>query len=236
MFNLYFYKPLLSCIFMKLAVLFSGGKDSCLALHKAIQEGHEVKYLLSVIPENFDSFMFHKPYFNLLGKQAEMLGIDLIVAGSKGIENKEIDDLRNLIDSVKNKIDGIVVGGIASNYQCKKIKKICDELGLKFYAPLWDYKSEEIWRELLENKFEVVLTKISCEGIQKELLGKIIEDKIFLELKRLSEKYKFRIDFEGGEAESAVLYMPDFEKEIKIKYLIKSEGRYRHFLDIKEIK
>ena len=64
---------------MKLGVLFSGGKDSCLALHKALKEGHEVLYLLSVIPENFDSFMFHKPYLDLLEKQAEMLDIDLII-------------------------------------------------------------------------------------------------------------------------------------------------------------
>jgi len=54
-------------------------------------------------------------------------------------------------------------------------------------------------------------------------------------LKKLSEKYKFRLDFEGGEAESAVLKMPEFKKEIHIKYNIKSDGEYRHFLDIKKV-
>jgi len=216
---------------MKVAVLFSGGKDSCLALHKAKQKGYEIEYLLSVIPENFDSFMFHKPYLNLLEKQAEMLGIDLIILKSEGIENKEVDDLKDLINKVKDKVDCIVVGGIASNYQGERIKKICDELGLKFYAPLWDSSGERIWDELLKNNFKVVLTKISCEGIPKEFLGKIIDNKMFLKLKKLSEKYKFKIDFEGGEAESAVLFMPEFDKEIKIKFDIKSEGGYRHFLE-----
>src|SRR3989338_959141 len=108
----------------KLAVLFSGGKDSCLALHKAKLEGHEIKYLLSIIPKNFDSFMFHRPYLKLLEKQAEMLDIDLIIFESEGIENKEIDDLRLLIEKVKDKVDVIVVGGIASNYQGSRIKKI----------------------------------------------------------------------------------------------------------------
>jgi len=180
--------------------------------------------------------MFHRPYLKLLEKQAEMLDIDLIIFESEGIENKEIDDLRLLIEKVKDKVDVIVVGGIASNYQGSRIKKICNEFGLKFYAPLWNYSSEKIWKELLKDKFKVILTKISCEGIPKEFLGKIIDEKKFNELKKLSSKYNFRIDFEGGEAETAVLFMPGFIKEIKIDFDVKSEGKYRHFLNLKGVK
>jgi len=216
---------------MKVAVLFSGGKDSCLALHLARKEGHEIKYLLSILPSNFDSFMFHKPYLRLLKKQTEMLGIELIVMKSEGVENKEIEDLRKLMKKVKNKVDAIIVGGIASNYQGSRIKKICDEVGLKFYAPLWNYNADKIWKELLNNKFKVILTKISCEGLDERWLGNIIDKEKFEELKKLSERYGFRLDFEGGEAESAVLFMPGFKKDIKIKFAIKSEGKYRHWID-----
>ena len=219
---------------MKVAILFSGGKDSCLALHIAKKQGYEISYLLSVMPKNFDSFMFHKPFLGLLKKQAEMLGIELIMVNSRGIEDKELIDLEKLIRNVKGKVKGIVVGGIASSYQGKRIKKICDKFNLEFIAPLWDFKSEEIWDLLLKENFKVILTKISCEGISKDWLGKIIDKKRFEELKELGKKYKFRIDFEGGEAESAVLGMPEFKKEIYIKYNIKSEGDYRHFLDIKK--
>jgi len=244
----------------KCAVLFSGGKDSCLALHRVLNDKEfKVRYLLSIIPKNFDSFMFHKPYLNLLEKQAEMLDIDLIVMESKenfekskfsnknfdvissgnfnyskfykGEKEKEVNDLKKLIESVKGKIDVIVVGGIASSYQGNRIKKICDDLGLEFYAPLWDFGSEDIWKELLKEKFKVILTKLSCDGLGKEWLGEVIDKKRFEELKRLSEKYKFRVDFEGGEAESAVLCMPEFKKEIKIKFKVKSEGEYRHWME-----
>ena len=220
----------------KCAVLFSGGKDSCLALHKAIQEGYSVDYLLSIVPENFDSFMFHKPYLNLLERQAEELDIDLIIMNSKGIEDNEVDDLRELILGVKDKVEIIAVGGIASSYQGNRIKKICDEFGLEFYAPLWDYKDDMVWDELFSNGFKVILTKVTCEGLGKEWLGIDINAEKFKELKKLAEKYKFRIDFEGGEAESAVLLMPEFKNEIKIKFNIKSEGGYRHFIDDLEIK
>jgi ABC transporter with metal-binding/Fe-S-binding domain ATP-binding protein len=220
----------------KCAALFSGGKDSCLALHLAKKKGYDIKYLLAIVPKNPDSFMFHKPYLELLEKQAEMLGIKLLVIWSKGEKEKELIDLSLLIGKVKNKVDAIVVGGIASSYQSERIKKVCSEFGLKFYAPIWDYSPEQIWKELLEKKFKVILTKISCEGLGKDWLGVEIDKKKFNELKELSERYKFRIDFEGGEAETAVLGMPEFKKDIDINYNIKSEGKYRHWLDDVKVK
>lgn len=212
------------------AILFSGGKDSCLALHKALSNGYSVDYLLAVIPYNFDSFMFHKPYLNLLKRQAKMLDIDLITIKSKGIENIELMDLKKLIFKVKDSVEVIIAGGIASGYQGERIKKICQELGLQFYAPLWNYNGQMIWKDLFNANFKVILTKIACEGISKEFLGKVIDKEIFQKLKELSVRYKFRLDFEGGEAESAVLYMPEFKKEIKINFKTKSEGKYRHWI------
>jgi len=217
------------------AVLFTGGKDSCLALDIA-RKKYNVKFLLTIIPKNPDSFMFHKPYPELLEKQAEMLGLPLITKESSGEKEKELRDLKKLLKLVKSGIDIIVVGGIASSYQGKRIKRICRELGLEFYAPLWNYSVEEIWKELLKKKFKVIITKISCEGLGKEFIGRIIDKEKFKELKKLSERYKFRLDFEGGEAETSVLWMPGMKKEIKIDYKVESEGRYRHFLKIKKIR
>ena len=220
----------------KVAVLFSGGKDSCLALHKILKKGYNVEYLLSVIPETQESFMFHKPYLELLNRQAEELGIKLIMNGSKGEEEKELKDLVDLIKVVKDKVEGIVVGGIASDYQRSRIKKICDDFGLEFIAPILGYSSEQLWNELINGGFKVILTKIACEGIPKEMLGKEIDNKFLEELKKLGIKYKFRIDFEGGEAESAVLYMPEFKKDIKLDFKIVEEGEYNSILQIKKVK
>ena len=133
----------------KAAVLFTGGKDSCLALHMALKKGYDVCYLLSILPENFDSFMFHKPDLDLLAKQAERLGVKLITQQSKGEEEQELEDLRLLINKIKDKIEVVIVGGIASNYQGKRIKKICKEVGLEFYAPLWNYSPLKIWKKFV---------------------------------------------------------------------------------------
>jgi len=144
--------------------------------------------------------------------------------------------LRDLINDIKEEVDGIVVGGIASSYQGNRIKKICDDLGLEFIAPLWDYGAEKVWNELLDEGFEVILTKIACDGLGSEWLGKVIGLKELEDLKKLGEKYKFRIDFEGGEAESAVLNMPGFSGKIDIDFEVVSEGSYRHWMEGLEVR
>jgi diphthine-ammonia ligase len=215
---------------MRLAVLFSGGKDSCLALHRVLKEGHEVKYLLNIFPKNPDSFMFHKQDASLLNAQTERLGIELVSVYSEGVEGEELKDLSKLIERVKDDVDGIVVGGIASSYQGNRVKKICDDFGLEFVAPLWDYEPEKLWGELLGKGFEVIMIKIACDGIGKEWLGRVVDRDNFLELRKSSEKFKFRLDFEGGEAETAVLMMPEYSKRIEIDFEVESEGEYRHLI------
>lgn len=216
----------------KVGVLFSGGKDSCLALHKFGKD--KVDVLLSMIPEHKDSYMFHTPILKLLKKQAEMLGTGLVIQKSKGEEEKELNDLKKLIK--KSKVDVVVIGGLASSYQGKRIKKVCKELNVEVVAPLWGYTAEELWDELLRERFKVIITKIASEGIGKEWIGKIINKKELGELRKLSEKYKFRLDFEGGDAETAVMFMPEFKRKISLDYEIESEGNYRHFLKVKRIK
>ena len=46
---------------MKLACLFSGGKDSIYAIHLAKQQGHDVVCLLSVFPKSEESHLLHYP-------------------------------------------------------------------------------------------------------------------------------------------------------------------------------
>jgi diphthine-ammonia ligase len=218
---------------MKTAVLFSGGKDSCLALFKA-SENYKVDYLLSIIPETSDSWMFHTPDLKLLNRQAEELGKKLIIEKTKGEKEKELADLERLIK--KSGVEKLIVGGIASNYQLERIKKICDKFRIELIAPLLGYSTERLWKELFEAGFKVILTKIATEGIDKSFLGKVIDARMLTELEKRSKEYGFRMDFEGGDAESAVLFMPGMKKEIKLKTKIRSEGNYRHFLEIVDVK
>ena len=73
---------------MNSAVLFSGGKDSVMALYYALNNGDDVKYLLSMKSENDESYMFHVPNIHLTDLQAEAIGIPLLEARTKGIKEQ----------------------------------------------------------------------------------------------------------------------------------------------------
>ena len=63
---------------MRVAALFSGGKDSTYATYVAMQRGWDVTHLLSVLPEDHDSMLFHTPNLHLTHLQAEAMRIPLV--------------------------------------------------------------------------------------------------------------------------------------------------------------
>ena len=83
---------------MKVAVLFSGGKDSTMALYNALETGEDVKYLLSMKSVNDESYMFHVPNIHITDLLAEALDIPIITAQTQGIKEEELEDLKMALD------------------------------------------------------------------------------------------------------------------------------------------
>ena len=201
---------------MRLASLFSGGKDSTFALYTAKKLGHEIKYLVTIFPENPESWMFHHPCVELTKLQAEALGIKQIIQKTKGEKEKELEDLEKALEKIKDEIEGVVSGAVSSEYQKSRIDKVCEELGLKSFTPLWNKNSEELLEEEVKSGFEIIITTVSTAGLDENWLGRKINLETIEELKKLSKKYGFNLTFEGGEAESLVLDAPIFKKKINI--------------------
>ncbi|MCX8194115.1 MAG: diphthine--ammonia ligase [Candidatus Pacearchaeota archaeon] len=216
---------------MRAGVLFSGGKDSCLALHYALKE-HEVVCLITVFSDNPDSFMFHTPNIRWTKKQAEAIGLPIITEKTKGEKEKELVDLKRAIKKAKEnyKIEGIVTGAIASVYQFSRIKKICDELGLKCINPLWQKDQFELLREIIKLKFDVVVVGVAAEGLEK-FVGRKIDFHFIKDIEKVHEKYKIHVAGEGGEFETFVLWAPFFKKHLKIlKSCVEGQGLNKKFV------
>jgi ABC transporter with metal-binding/Fe-S-binding domain ATP-binding protein len=202
---------------MKLAALISGGKDSIFSLYKAIQEGHEVKYLITVFPKREDSWMFHYPCVELTKLQARAIGKKHIMKESSGVKEKELEDLKEILKELKDDIEGIVSGAIASSYQKSRIDRICKELKLRSFSPLWHRDPEEILKEEINAGFKVIIVGVYSAGLDKTWLGRKIDKKCVEDLIKLSKIYgKTFMVFEGGEAETLVVDGPIFRKKIKI--------------------
>lgn len=218
---------------MKLGVLFSGGKDSTLAMMKAMKE-HEIVCLITLVSENPDSYMFHTANIHITEMQAEALGLPLLVATTKGEKEIELADLKNAIAEAqdKHKIEGIVTGALKSVYQASRIQKICDELGLVCYNPLWQMDQVELLNEVVASGMKVIISGVFAEPLGKELLGKFIDEKMIEKLKKAAETHKINPAGEGGEIETTVLDAPLFKKKIIIN---KSSIEYKDFAGVYRI-
>ena len=199
---------------MRVAVLATGGKDSALALYKVLNEDHEVKYLVSMIPLREDSWMFHYPNIRLVDLFAEAAEIQLVKAETLAVKEREVEDLKRLIEGLD--VDAIVSGAIASNYQKSRIEKICEQLRLKCIAPLWHENPLNILKEILDLKFEVIITGVYAYGFSEEWLGRKIDEASVKALIELNKQYGVSLVGEGGEYETLVLDAPFFKKRIKI--------------------
>ena len=204
---------------MDLAALFTGGKDSTYAIYLAQQQGHNVVCLITLKSKNSASYMFHTPAIDLTELQAEALELPLINADTKGVKEKELLDLEKAIVKAKKKFpfEGIITGALFSEYQSSRIEKIAWKLDLKVISPLWHKEQEKEIEELLEKKFQFIMTSIAAEGLDKSWLNRVITQKDLERLKQLQKKFKINIAGEGGEYESLVLDCPLFKKRLVIE-------------------
>jgi len=114
-------------------------------------------------------------------------------------------------------IEGEVHGGISSEFQKKCFEKICKKIDLEIIAPLWKINAKEYMNDLIDSKFKFILTSVSSGGLDETWLGKIISADDISQLDKLSNKYGFNLNFEGGEAETFVIDCPLYSYPIKIK-------------------
>jgi ABC transporter with metal-binding/Fe-S-binding domain ATP-binding protein len=212
---------------MKVAVLFSGGKDSCYATYLAKQEGNKLTCLISIFSENPDSFMFHTPNIKLVEKQAQIMDLPLITQTTKGEKEEELKDLEKAIKEAKkkHKIQGIVTGALYSEYQTSRIEKICKKLKLKCINPLWKKDEIDYLKELIKNNFKVIITGVAAHPLDETWLGRELDNAFITDVKELSQQHQIHPAGEGGEFETFVLHCPLFKKELKVtKKEIKGEG------------
>jgi ABC transporter with metal-binding/Fe-S-binding domain ATP-binding protein len=220
---------------MKLAALFSGGKDSTYSIYLAKRQGHDVKCLLSVFPKSDESHLLHHPNMMWTSLQSESMKIPQITIESSSDETStELELIEKILIRAQNEYDvkGIVHGGIKSNFQKNNFENLCKKLNLKSFAPLWESEPKQYLDDLISSNFVFIITSVSSGGLDDSWLGKKIGKEEIKELQNLSEKFGFNLNFEGGEAETFVLNCPLFSHSIEILKEEKSWDGYRGRFEI----
>lgn len=198
---------------MRVCVLYSGGKDSNLALLE-VRDRQEVACLVTLIPQSLESWLFHYPNVHLVGLQAEALGLPLLV---KGCPDDEVGGLRALEDALRAAVEtygveGAVTGAVRSRYQAERFARVCQSLGLECINPLWGRDEVELLREVLRTGIEAIFTRVAGYPLTKALLGRRIDAQV---VEWLAQRKTYVNPLgEGGEYETFVLDMPLFARRI----------------------
>ncbi|XP_039163343.1 diphthine--ammonia ligase isoform X1 [Eucalyptus grandis] len=214
---------------MKVVALVSGGKDSCYAMMKCVQYGHQIVALANLMPvddavDELDSYMYQTVGHQIIVSYAKCMGIPLFrkrIQGStrhqklsyKMTPGDEVEDMYELLKEVKKKIPSIEAvssGAIASDYQRLRVESVCSRLGLVSLAYLWKQDQSMLLQEMIDNGILAITVKVAAMGLNPEKhLGKDISF-LYSYLHKLKELYGINVCGEGGEYETLTLDCPLF--------------------------
>ncbi|HII85301.1 TPA: diphthine--ammonia ligase [Candidatus Bathyarchaeota archaeon] len=202
---------------MKLGVLFSGGKDSTFALHMA-SEREEIACLIAMLSKNEESYMFHTPNIDITALQAEAMELPILQKTTVGRQDEELSDLKEAIAQAirEYKIEGVVSGAIESVYQSERIQRICSQLDVWCFNPLWKRDQREHLEELVAKGYDVIISGIFAYPLDETWLGKRFDRDLIGKLLSIRDRFGISPSGEGGEIETTVLDAPLFKKRIKI--------------------
>lgn len=213
--------------------MYSGGKDSTFATYLAHQMGHEISFLVNIVPMDKASWIFHTPNLSVVPKMAEAMDIPLISVVSDGTEEGDMDALKDALEGLD--IDGVVVGALWSDYQWDRMNRVLGELNLIMLAPLWRKDQDMAYDEMVSAGIDAIIVGVFAEGLDEGWLGRHIDNASKDELKILRSRYGISIMGEGGEYESMTLDSPMFKKRLVINSSNKNVKKGVGTLDVTDV-
>lgn len=221
---------------LRVVALLSGGKDSLFNMHLATTKGHQIVAIANLKPpdefesDELDSYMYQTVGHQAIESIAQALERPLfrttITGSSKnkdlnykedGTQEDEVEQLYSLLLSIRDEhniqFDAVSVGAVASSYQKSRVENICQRLGVKMLAYLWNMDQDELLQEMINNSFHAILIKVACIGLDDTHLGQSIKQMQDY-LRKLNKAYNTNICGEGGEYETLVLDCPLYKRRL----------------------
>src|SRR2546427_4246460 len=189
---------------LRVGVLFSGGKDSTYTIWVLQHQGWEIPVLVTVQPKRPESLIFHYPGIESTSLQSKALGIDQVFIRE---ETSGLDELQNTLSRVKREygIEGVATGAVASDYQKTRFDHICDSTGLRSFNPLWHKKPETIVDDLIQARFDAIISGVAARGLGKSWLRRHPGANARKEPKQVFRQFRVHFTGESGEDQSFVV-------------------------------
>jgi diphthine-ammonia ligase len=205
---------------MKVAVSWSGGKESCLAYYKAVTGGFDVAFIVTFLWET--PLICHP--LSLMSLQSKALEIPHVKAKVKEPYFKEYREAISRFIK-EDDIKGIVTGDISfiDSYHGNWIDDVCKGLSVEVIKPLWGLDRYQILNELISQGFKAVFTCVRKPWFDKEWLGRELDRACVKDLKELKDKHGIDLCGEMGEYHTMIIDAPIFKGSIQISKFSKEK-------------
>jgi uncharacterized protein (TIGR00290 family) len=227
-------------IIMRVAIMYSGGKDSTFAIDHAKEKGWDIRYLISIKPNRKDCYLFHYATVEHTKDLAKILDIPHILEPCKVADpEKEAAIVRKIVEKQQKKdpVNAVVLGGTGlQETQLKSIQNALRPLGIEVFAAHAGEEHDLVIEKMLNKGYEIMVTQVASDGLLR-WLGRTLTKDNWQELKEDSANFKFHIGFEGGYADTLVLNCPLFDKKLEAEKVEKVvEDEYCGHIKIKKLK
>jgi diphthine-ammonia ligase len=194
------------------AVLWTGGKDSCLALYEATLQGYRVERLITFVPTQ-GQFRAHP--LEVMQLQAQALGLPHhtleIREPYKAAYQEAIATLRE-----RWAIGTLVTGDMAEvDGHPNWIAECCAGSETNVLTPLWGSDRMELLNRFVSHGFKAVFSCVKTAWLSPEWVGRALDAEAMAELSTLAEDSGLDICGEQGEYHTLVLDGPLFQKRIR---------------------
>ena len=208
------------------AMLWTGGKDSSLALFEAGREGFDVRCLVTFAPREPD-FLAHPLDFMKL--QAEALGLPhYVLPVDPPFEENYETHLRAMRSDMG--IDAVVTGDIAEvGGSPNWIRERSRPVGMRVHTPLWGRDRQVLLEQLLSHGFEVLFSCIKKRWLTESWVGRELDKRAIADLQIVRERTGLDLCGEEGEYHTLVANGPQFTRAIRVgAYSVRSTESLAH--------
>ncbi|ARD48603.1 diphthine--ammonia ligase [Sporosarcina sp. P33] len=196
---------------VKFVSSWSGGKDSALAVYRAIQAGNTPAMLWTMFEKDQTHSKSHALPLEIIQAQAKQMGVPSMIrkADWAGYEMQFIDAMRVCKE---HGIPKAVFGDIDLEDHLLWVQTMCAKVGMEAYHPLWDEPRRKLLEEFIAEGFEAYVVVVNTKMMPAEFLGRRFTIELIDELEALG------IDScgESGEFHTVVVGGPLFKERIPV--------------------
>lgn len=190
----------------RVIVLWTGGKDSCLALFRALEAKMDVRALATFVPARDAPFQAHP--IEIMQRQAMQLGLPheqvLVSPPYRTSYEEGLLRLKTLFQ-----IDAVVTGDIAEVAGLPNwIEQCSAAAGLKTIRPLWHAPRSALLHELVARNLQAQVSWINHPCLPPDWIGRTIDHALIEDITRLAETSGIDLCGENGEYHTMVRNLP----------------------------